>query len=228
MMWASDDGLDQGGAGFTGPGWPRLSGFPGWSGDLDDQGRHSEEAIQYASTSSGGSDRRAWQRRPARPRAASAGRHHAGGHYGGYVHGVAGLGIPDLALGGPGDMGDPVPQECEAELPASRRSRSAGRSSSGAPSIKIANCAAGVLARINEALTKLDGPAPQESQDGCLNGDPGCRTARGVRGRAGRPAGGRPQSASTPRSGCAGATPPRRHNGPSHGPMAWDGADGWA
>eukprot|EP00418_Pyrodinium_bahamense_P068773 CAMPEP_0179102662 /NCGR_PEP_ID=MMETSP0796-20121207/47527_1 /TAXON_ID=73915 /ORGANISM="Pyrodinium bahamense, Strain pbaha01" /LENGTH=483 /DNA_ID=CAMNT_0020800543 /DNA_START=59 /DNA_END=1512 /DNA_ORIENTATION=+ len=121
--------------------------WPGRGGEPEDQ-----EEFRYASAgSSNGSDGRLWHRPSARPRAASAGRHRSGraGQYG-YSQ-TMGSGIPDPSMRGPCDLG------------ADYGPGVGGQSAPSGASAEMANCVKGVLARIEEALTKLDGLPQQDA-----------------------------------------------------------------
>lgn len=154
------------------PGWPPLgtagleadimgtmNGLPGMGGFGGACGTSEEDVRYWSGSSSCGSDSRAFRasavRGPVR-----------GGRPGSWGatstrQRMNGGGIPDTCQGGPGDLGGNGPME----RPGRHSRRSGGPSSGGAPiaSPEMANCVQGVLARINEALTKLDSGAPQEA-----------------------------------------------------------------
>uniref|UniRef100_A0A7S4QW20 SRCR domain-containing protein n=1 Tax=Alexandrium monilatum TaxID=311494 RepID=A0A7S4QW20_9DINO len=214
---------------YGGTGGSEAWNWRGW-------GRACEEEFRHASASSScGSDGR--NRRSTR--AAGRSRPCSAGPYGGQSR----L-IPDTSLAGPGGPGaDYRTPEYEHELTGSCRSQSAGctGSAGGCPlphsgaSAEMANCVQGVLARIEEALTKLDGPSqqdgalPEHGRGGCgertlrpgcapESWDPGCSAVpRRCSGRAGstsaRAGHCRPHSASTPRGKVAPVAAGRAYSG---------------
>lgn len=119
--------------------------WPGVPGEYDEPALlPNEDELQFCSASSScGSDGRPWPRRPfLRPWGGCSPLRHGRpfssrypnrGYYGGM-----GCGIPDLSSGAPPAAEPPV------------------------ATADVAHCVKGVLARIEEALTKLDGPPRQE------------------------------------------------------------------
>jgi len=186
------------------PGWPPL-GTAGLEADVLEGlqgfcgvGVTSEEEPRYWSGSSScGSESRAL-RAPIQslhhPRGSSRSGSRVGGSY------RSGAGIPDTCLGGPGDPGK------------------IGGPASNAPiaSPEMANCVQGVLARIEEALTKLDGSVPHEADGISAGSARRHRSSNGVpcdAGRNGRRPTQRPNSArgtaATRNNGTPRATTPR-------------------
>lgn len=138
----------------------------------------SEEELRYWSGSSScGSENRALRngsQRTARPGSKGASRRYRGGAGG---HGS----IPDICLRGPGDLGRNEPLKA-------RRSDGINTNAPIA-SPEMASCVQGVLARIEEALTKLDSGGPQEANLGTGEGSrpsPGGQGQRPSNGDTGR------------------------------------------
>lgn len=171
----------------------------GWDGDPVDHQVQSAglDGLRCGSASSSCASDGRLRQRPARPRTASAGRCRPDQmKQNGYLQGMNG-GPDDDAVWGHGDGSDHAGYG-RRDVAGACRSRSVGCPGGGPPrpSAEMAHCVKGVLARIEEALTKLDG-SPRASNDG---GDPaagcappaswafagGCGTARGKSaGRAG-------------------------------------------
>lgn len=193
-------------------GLPVMGTFGGGCGTSEEDVRH------WSGSSSCGSDSRAF--RPTATRGPVRGGSRPGSRGATSTRQrTNGGGIPDTCLGGPGDLGATGLVEASG-----RQSRhSAGAASGGAPiaqSPEMATCVQGVLARINEALTKLDSGAPQEG-DSTASGPSSTgqgqrpRTSNGdsqrsrnrphsARGATSSRGGGTPR-ASTPRTRGAGA-----------------------
>lgn len=210
------------------PGWPLadsagletnvLAGLQGPLGYVGAGATSEEDMRGWSGSSSCGSERRSL-RTYARPHHVQRGSRPESRGSSGKYRGSAGLdgGIPDTLLGGPGDLSGKAGQA---------GTRQSGDQLSTAPvaSPEMANCVQGVLARIEEALTKLDSNGPQEAEPAVLGSG---RSGRGPsRGNRPRPVNGdrrptnRPHSArgtatargstprsTTPRVARAGATP---------------------
>lgn len=204
LGWLDEDPV----GGYGGPG--NFGGFA----TSDDEPRF------WSGSSSCGSDSRAWR---ASAGSRQSGRSGAGNRRSG-SHGNSELGIPDTCLGGPGDLGSIYSKE----LPSTQTRRHDESSNDGpGASVEMANCVQGVMARIEEALTKLDGSGSRDrdmvssgmsggtSRSGTRrvprswaaeNGDMGSDSRRSSRPRSARastPRGG----ASTPRGGSSRARP---------------------
>jgi len=125
--------------------------WPGWSTGGDKPGlyRSDEDLRRRPSSRSGRAGG------VASARGSSSG---AGGVHGiGTTELINDRGIPDPSLGGPGDLGSDY-----------RPSPHGGDPGSGGPqaNTEMAHCVKGVLARIEEALTKLDGTGPKDGVGG--------------------------------------------------------------
>jgi len=145
--------------------------YPGWHPEFGDQDAlPHDEQMRYCSSSSCGSEGRPW-----RAGGASSRRHQPGGggsRQRGYS-GRSGTGIPDPSLAGPGPglhaeyAGEQVDRNPSAR---SGSQRPGSRGTSG--NAEMASCVKGVLARIEEALTKLDsGPRDACTSQGDLAGE---------------------------------------------------------
>jgi len=189
----------------AGAGWPPLEevdgrrGLPCLPGGAEWRtggGATSEEEMRYWSGSSScGSDGRAFHS------ARSNGSHRPvrGSSRGGFR-----AGIPDVGFGGPGDLGGMGgPELGRGPGPVRGHSRrSAGPNGASIASPEMANCVQGVLARIEEALTKLDGPDAEAAPADSARSQRA--VLKNVEGRGGRE---RPRSANRPHSARGPGTP---------------------